>query len=974
MIGLSPARRGAYAGALIALLTLSVTLGVEALLRRQAARRAADTAAVHARLAAGATAGWLDARRRVTALMAARLTSAGPVFPERTVLILQELRRAWPDEMQAAAIVAGDGQVVAAAEEWRLGTAPAWGLAEPGVSGITWRPLQAGGRFVARAAMIAPADLPAPLWLVTVWGPEGLARALAPSRPESSNRVLLLEAEGEPVLRLPAAGSGPSRPTSRVQIVPGAALQVRVEVQGPAGSSLLPWLLAALLGGGTGATITWRSRRLRSVDRSLGGAIARSGRGGAASHPAAAGRLLPTTLRALEALGQRDRNVAARRTAVESALGELRGAAILVTDTAGVVQLAAGDLLRLLGVVPEEADGKPLRRLLPAAHWAAVAPLLTRVALQAAGDVADLAPCEGRPRLELTVSARGGGSGFTLLLRDVSEARGLEERLQASEARHRSLVEHMQEGLALIREGRIQVANPALAAMLHRQPSELLGSDLREHVAPEDVLLAVERIRAGGTSRFDLRLLPADSLQPLECSVALTPLPEEGAALLMVRDESAARLAERRLRAAHHRLDATLQATSEGILAMDAEGLVMFYNPAFLGIAGLARGQVEAGRGAEVLERMARACQLPAEFDAWSRDVLRHPAGRRTERFQATQPQGARTLEIQTGPLPLPGAAAAGRLLTLRDVSAEAEVERRLRQDQELSVARRQVLEEANRELATVNRELEARTGDLDEVNQKLKHLDEMRSNLLANVSHELQTPLVSVRGYTEMILKGKIGPITPDQERGLEISLKNIDRLIGLIDNLLEFSGAEGGLSELKLTTFPLKDLITENLELLRETAARSAVHMEATYPGGEPLIRADRDRIGQVLVNLLGNAVKFNREGGEVTLSVNSPRRGFVRLDLRDTGAGIPPDALERIFERYYRAERSPDQEVPGSGLGLSITRQILRTHGCTIRATSPQGGGAVFSFTLPLAREDEPPESTHTVQRRRSTEPST
>jgi signal transduction histidine kinase len=253
-------------------------------------------------------------------------------------------------------------------------------------------------------------------------------------------------------------------------------------------------------------------------------------------------------------------------------------------------------------------------------------------------------------------------------------------------------------------------------------------------------------------------------------------------------------------------------------------------------------------------------------------------------------------------------------------------------------------------------------------VNRGLQQLDEMRSNLLANVSHELQTPLVSIRGYTEMILKGKIGPVTDEQRRGLEISLKNIDRLIGLIDNLLEFSRTEGGLMELKLTSFPLKPLISEILLLMRDVAERASVRLQADYPGGDPVIRADREGVGQVLLNLVSNGIKFNRPGGEVRVEVHPSRRGFARVAVRDTGRGIPPEDLERIFDRYYRVQSEPGREVEGSGLGLAIVRQILQVHGCTILAEAPAGGGSLFTFTLPLAREGDgaaPP----AVERRRS-----
>jgi signal transduction histidine kinase len=253
-----------------------------------------------------------------------------------------------------------------------------------------------------------------------------------------------------------------------------------------------------------------------------------------------------------------------------------------------------------------------------------------------------------------------------------------------------------------------------------------------------------------------------------------------------------------------------------------------------------------------------------------------------------------------------------------------------------------------------VNRELQQRAGELDQANQALKEIDEKRSRLLAEVTHELQTPLVSIRGFTEMILRQKVGPVTPDQERGLQISLKNIDRLISLIDQLLDFIRAEGDLPELKLSNFRLDELVGDVFDTLRPAAEKRSINLKAAYDGGRPVVRADRGQIHQALTNLVNNAIKFSPQNREVVVEVAPSVRGFAQLIVRDSGPGIPAEHLQRIFDRGHRV---PGATAEGSGLGLYITHQILSMHGCSIQASSPEGGGAVFRVTLPLAREGKP-----------------
>jgi len=267
-------------------------------------------------------------------------------------------------------------------------------------------------------------------------------------------------------------------------------------------------------------------------------------------------------------------------------------------------------------------------------------------------------------------------------------------------------------------------------------------------------------------------------------------------------------------------------------------------------------------------------------------------------------------------------------------------------------------LEQSCADLGRVNAELAKRGDDLDALNGELRRLDQMKSELIGNVSHELQTPLVSIRGYTEMILKERLGPVSEEQRKGLELSLKNIDRLISMIDNLLVVSKKEHRLPELKISRFGLKLLIDESVSLMREPIEGRAISVVVRLDRDEISIQADRDKIQQVLLNLLSNAIKFSAHGGEVEIDVSAGVGGDVGVGVRDHGVGIDPASIGRVFDRHYQADREQSKDDSGVGIGLSIVKEILGAHGCRIDVESQLGSGTLFRFTLPAALEENPP----------------
>ncbi|HET8945926.1 MAG TPA: HAMP domain-containing sensor histidine kinase, partial [Candidatus Polarisedimenticolia bacterium] len=321
---------------------------------------------------------------------------------------------------------------------------------------------------------------------------------------------------------------------------------------------------------------------------------------------------------------------------------------------------------------------------------------------------------------------------------------------------------------------------------------------------------------------------------------------------------------------------------------------------------------------------------------------------------------GGRSLLVDLVAAPVRGtggtADPAGVVVTLRDVTARAGQERALRGDVDALTATTHELERSLKELAEARASLQERNAQLERLNGELRSLDEMKSNLLANVSHELHTPLVSIKGYTEMILKRKLGPLTPEQERGLLVAQKNIDRLIELIDNLLSFARLETGETQLRIEDVPLFQLVDEAIELVAERVKRRNIAITTQYEGDDLVVRGDRVKIGQVFTNLLTNAVKFNREGGRIAVAARRGRGGFVEVEVADTGIGIPPEEQEKIFERFYQVEAGPRRRYEGTGIGLAIVRDILRLHGGSIRVQSTPGQGSTFQFTLPLGRKPD------------------
>lgn len=250
----------------------------------------------------------------------------------------------------------------------------------------------------------------------------------------------------------------------------------------------------------------------------------------------------------------------------------------------------------------------------------------------------------------------------------------------------------------------------------------------------------------------------------------------------------------------------------------------------------------------------------------------------------------------------------------------------------------------------TLEQRVEERTQALQTANQKLRELDLLKSAFVSIVSHELRTPMTSIKGYVENMLDGLAGGLSEKQLYYLTRVKYNVERLTRMINELLDLTRIEAGQVEMHLSPIAIPELVNDVLEGFQASLLEKPLTIRQDYPAAFPTIRGDRDKLQQVLTNLVQNAVKFTPAGGEIRINVQVRDDGFVEFSVADTGCGISPHEIHRVFDKFYRGESIPS-EARGAGLGLAITKSLVELHGGRIWVDSIPGQGSRFTFTLPL-----------------------
>jgi hypothetical protein len=277
----------------------------------------------------------------------------------------------------------------------------------------------------------------------------------------------------------------------------------------------------------------------------------------------------------------------------------------------------------------------------------------------------------------------------------------------------------------------------------------------------------------------------------------------------------------------------------------------------------------------------------------------------------------------------------------------------------------REILDEARQVvmyshmLEQKSKELEAATTELRAANEQLKELDRMKDDFVSTVSHELRTPLTSIRAFAEILLANPDVDL-PQRKQFVGIIAKETERLTRLINQVLDLAKLESGSAEWHVTRVDMREVVGDVLAGMSQVFSDKAIQVETRLPEHVAPVRADLDRVIQVLLNLLSNAVKFcNPAGGRIEVALTEAG-DELRVDVRDNGPGIAKQDHQVIFEKFRQAGDTLTDRPQGTGLGLPISRRIIEHLGGRLWVESRPGAGACFSFTLPVLRQETGPPS--------------
>ncbi|HIY04205.1 MAG TPA: HAMP domain-containing histidine kinase [Candidatus Anaerotignum merdipullorum] len=233
---------------------------------------------------------------------------------------------------------------------------------------------------------------------------------------------------------------------------------------------------------------------------------------------------------------------------------------------------------------------------------------------------------------------------------------------------------------------------------------------------------------------------------------------------------------------------------------------------------------------------------------------------------------------------------------------------------------------------------------------ESLENIEKTRRAFIANVSHDLRSPLTSIQGFLTAMLDGTIPP--EKQERYLKIVLEESQRLSRLAEGIVDMSRAQDSKIVLEMTSFDLNEVIRENSAVLEPQLQEKGLSVKVSFAAKETMVYADQDKISRVLHNLMSNAIKFSRENGTIEIETTFSGKNKVLVSIRDHGAGISEEDQKYIFDRFYKADATRNQDKTGAGLGLSIVREFVQAHGETVAVKSKVGEGSAFVFSLKLA----------------------
>lgn len=541
--------------------------------------------------------------------------------------------------------------------------------------------------------------------------------------------------------------------------------------------------------------------------------------------------------------------------------------------------------------------------------------------------------------VELTITAfeADGRQWFTGYARDISELKRVRDSLELSEQRFRAIVEGSSDVITILNaDGSWRFTSQSGARITGYPKGHAPQGGIFALLHPDDTEVALTAMQEvisgtrGPTEAVELRIVGADGQVHWFETTGVNMLddPSVEGIVLHARDITDRRAADDAVRLRTGQMAGIMDSLDVAVLVEDENRRVVAANQAFADMFGSPVG-AEDMKGADCVAAMHAARELFLDADGFVARIDQTVVGQEPARDELLPMADGRYLERDYVPVRDQGQTK-GHIWLYRDVTSELEMTRRREEMLELERDTRRSLEQQN---------------------QALRDLDELKNQLVATVSHELRTPLASIVSFAGLMTDAETER-TVDQTRFLDAITRNAHRLMQLVEDLLLLARLESNAIELLPEPIDLTALLSEVLENHRPTAEpRSiALTLEGTM---ERPFSGDRMKLIQVFDNLVSNAVKFTPDGGRVTVTTSATADG-VEIAVRDTGMGVPAAELAGLFERFSRASNAKQAMVPGTGLGLAVTRGLVHLHGGEVSLESVEGTGTTVTVLLPTGSD--------------------
>jgi PAS domain S-box-containing protein len=510
------------------------------------------------------------------------------------------------------------------------------------------------------------------------------------------------------------------------------------------------------------------------------------------------------------------------------------------------------------------------------------------------------------------MTVNGKRTGWVTLIQDITERKNTEEALKQSEEKYRELINTSTDAIiSTDSQTLITIWNSGAERVFGYKEKEMLGQSiltifpttLHKYLAREII-----NIKNIGTTKHTNRIFETDGLKrdcttvPIEVSLSTRKAENNSIITTIIRDISIRKEAEEKLRESEERYRDLFENASDFIQSCNAEGKLIYVNKAWRNALGYSEKEVPNLKFSDIIHPdYIKHCNLTLQ------KVISGETVNSVETGFIAKDKRLILVEGNVNPVSQNGKVVATRAI-FRDITIRKEAE------------------------------------------EKLRKIDQMKSEFLSNVSHELRTPLQSIGGFTKLILTGKV-PDPATQQEFLQIIDREAMHLGNLINGLLDMSRLEVGRFQIYRKPTSVYDVFTDSIQMFHSLAREKDITLNEDIPAKLPEMEVDSERMRQVIINLLGNAIKFSDPGSSVNVKV-AVKDSELLFKVTDHGIGIRDEAIPHLFERFYRVEGETVRG--GTGLGLYISKQIIEAHGGKIWAESQFGQGSTFSFTLPINTE--------------------